>query len=350
MGAPLTRLRGFTIVELLVVIAIMGMLVGLLIPAVQASREAARRTECTNNLKQFGLAFLSFESQNRAFPAGLTARLYGPIISVSKGQMHGFMIDLLPYIEEGSLDALYDHNAMFFAPQNAAAIATPIGIALCPSSPGNRSPVDGMFKMSNLATPSVMQQYGPIFNLLDSRYSGQYRGAITDYAVPVKAAKAFANSLGYNVTDGFAELQSMFPLPSQKDAIGSAALALVGPSVFEIREQTRARQITDGLSHTFMMTEAAGRPQHWQAGNHTTLGEPLECAWANPLGMGIFINGDAGGSVLQQDNNHQIYSFHSSGVNFLFADGHVDLIPSEADARLILALMTPSRGEIFEKR
>ncbi len=115
--------------------------------------------------------------------------------------------------------------------------------------------------------------------------------------------------------------------------------------MFEIKQQTRARQITDGLSHTFMMTEVAGRPQHWQAGQRVPTGEPVDSAWANPLGMGCLLDGD-GTAILQQDNEYQIYSFHPGGANFVFADGHVELFDETTDPRIILAIMTPNRKEL----
>ncbi|MEX0978238.1 MAG: DUF1559 domain-containing protein [Pirellulales bacterium] len=348
MATARIRSSGFTLIELLVVIAIIGLLIGLLIPAIQASREASRRAHCTNNLKQFGIAFSNFESQNRTFPAGLTAHLQGPIVSVGTGHMHGVLVDLLPFIEEGNIDALYDHKAMFFAPQNAAAIAMPMGIAHCPSSPGDREPVSGTFKMSQMATPSVMEQFGAAFDALDAKYTGTYRGTTTDYAVPVKAAKAYANSLGYNVSDSFAELPGMFPLPPLSEILPSILLALIGPSAVIFNERTQVREVTDGLSHTFMMTEAAGRPEHWEKGNRTYTDEPLPCAWANPLAMGVFINGETGDPAMQKDNNHEIYSFHPGGVNFLFADGHVEYLAEDTPPRLILGLMTPSHGETLD--
>jgi len=89
---------GFTLVELLVVIAIIGILIALLLPAVQAAREAARRMSCTNNLKQWGLAFHTYHDANKSFPA----QRCGPSDNISWG-MHGFFIVLLPYIEQNAL-------------------------------------------------------------------------------------------------------------------------------------------------------------------------------------------------------------------------------------------------------
>ena len=96
--------RGFTLVELLVVIAIIGILVAMLLPAVQAAREAARRTQCTNNLKQIGLAILNFESQFGALPAGAVHKDQG------RDAEYTMFLLLLPYLEEGDVN----HNIIFF--------------------------------------------------------------------------------------------------------------------------------------------------------------------------------------------------------------------------------------------
>ena len=119
---------GFTLVELLTVIAIIGTLIGLLLPAVQRSREAAHRLSCTNNLKQIGLAVLNYENENRVLPPRCKTsepyRGWGPI--------------LLPYMEEKGLAKQYNYNLNFWDLGNSAAVSTPITVFSCPSAPWGR--------------------------------------------------------------------------------------------------------------------------------------------------------------------------------------------------------------------
>ncbi|HVX09793.1 MAG TPA: DUF1559 domain-containing protein [Pirellulales bacterium] len=113
--------RAFTLVELLVVIAIIGILVALLLPAVQAAREAARRSQCSNNMKQIGVAVANYESSNRAYPA---AGFYSSTEAMS---VH---FAILPFIEQGTIYSLYQTN-------ETAARQLPIPTFGCPSDPGN---------------------------------------------------------------------------------------------------------------------------------------------------------------------------------------------------------------------
>src|SRR4030042_7024281 len=93
--------RGFTLVELLVVIAIIGILIALLLPAVQAAREAARRASCLNNLTQLGIALQNYESAHGVLPPG-TIDKQGPIHNKPEGYQMSWVVQLLPYVEEGN--------------------------------------------------------------------------------------------------------------------------------------------------------------------------------------------------------------------------------------------------------
>ncbi len=121
--------NGFTLVELLVVIAIIGILVALLLPAIQAAREAARRSQCSNNLKQIGLAVLNFESTNKRFPAGSTtkgAAISGPYWST-------WTIDILPFMEETALHDLWDPKIVLENPGNRTIKQSRVVSYLCPT-------------------------------------------------------------------------------------------------------------------------------------------------------------------------------------------------------------------------
>src|SRR4051794_27503285 len=129
--------RAFTLIELLVVIAIIAVLIALLLPAVQAAREAARRVQCVNNLVQIGVALQNYESAHEMLPAGVINPT-GPIVEAPKGYHMSWMVQILPYIEQGNAFKKINFNAGVYDPRNATVRAHQISIFLCPSNPGVR--------------------------------------------------------------------------------------------------------------------------------------------------------------------------------------------------------------------
>ena len=208
--------RAFTLVELLVVIAIIGILIALLLPAVQSSREAARRLSCMNNLKQIGLAVLNFESENGALPprcqTSVPYRGWGPII--------------LPYLEEQPLAKEYQYNLNFWDPGNATAVSTPVTVYCCPSAaPGRKV---GIITDDDAPVPGIVT--GSI-------------GAEGDYFAP-------------NAVDAFWWPPAQYALAS--DELEAPALAVDGCR--------RICEITDGTANTLLISELAGRPDQWILG------------------------------------------------------------------------------------
>ena len=126
------RSRAFTLVELLVVIAIIGVLVALLLPAVQAAREAARRASCANNLVQISLAVHHYEMAHGVYPAG-TINSTGPIVNAPSGYHHNWMVQILPYIEQQNAYNHLDKKASIYSPQNMTVAANMPKWASCPS-------------------------------------------------------------------------------------------------------------------------------------------------------------------------------------------------------------------------
>jgi prepilin-type N-terminal cleavage/methylation domain-containing protein len=124
--------RGFTLIELLVVIAIIAILIALLLPAVQQAREAARRTQCKNNLMQLGIAMHTYEMSFEMMPPG-TVNLTGPIRNIEEGYHMSWLVQILPAIEQAGLFGNINFNESVYAQANAGPRATAIVSFLCPS-------------------------------------------------------------------------------------------------------------------------------------------------------------------------------------------------------------------------
>lgn len=132
MNRHVDRKLGFTLVELLVVIAIIGILVALLLPAVQAAREAARRTQCVNNTSQLILAIHNYDMAYRVLPPG-TINENGPIVDKAEGYHHSWVSQILPYIEEGNTYKHIDFSVGVYEPANVEVRQTFISVLECPS-------------------------------------------------------------------------------------------------------------------------------------------------------------------------------------------------------------------------
>jgi len=126
--------RGFTLVEFLVVLAIISILLGLLLPAIQAAREASRNTQCQNNLKQIGLALINYEAAHRTFPAG-----------ASGVDRSTWFPAILPYVEQSNLYTSYNFSLSHLSDENKNIVQTPISVMRCPSDRGDISKISNNY-------------------------------------------------------------------------------------------------------------------------------------------------------------------------------------------------------------
>ena len=351
--------RAWTLVELLVAVAIIALLIGLLLPAVQAAREAGRRVTCTNNMRQVGLALHNFEATRKRLPPS-SVQLPGMTLPVgfngkemseyqkvgTAGTLpahyarHCFLTSILPYLERSNLigqGSTFDQRQDWFAPANRPAAATLIPTFLCPSNPSALRVVDtarlGSADRSSYAA------------------GGDWRPAITDY-MAVNRANSNASGAVWN-----AITQQSPPYPGDQNV-----RAVLASNSF-----TRLAAITDGLSNTVMIGEAAGRPSRW---NFDRMAEEyaggadayMNGPWAHS-GNEIAVDGSAvttAGGVrtasnlnnvaglavtcsVNCTNQGELYAFHKGGASVILGDCSVKFLPSSIDLKLLMLLC--ARGD-----
>jgi len=317
-----TSRLGFTLVELLVVIAIIGILVALLLPAIQAAREAARRTQCLNHLKQMGLAILNYESTRKCYPRGrwnLTADVSKhavPDRPLAKSHDACWTVVVLPYAEEQSIASQYDPKKEWFNTSNRTSVSYPLSIFVCPS-------------VSEL-------------NRVDAVFTSDPKPAAGDYGC--------SNGVGSNIWLSHPELG---PYPGSAigdpNFTGENHAQVIGVMTKTMmRQPCRMKDITDGTSKTWLIAEDAGRPDQFSDGRP---GDPTGkiipvfagAAWADP-DSGFTV---AKEPVINHSNDSEIYSFHPGGAQFVFADGSTRYISSTLDSVTGIALVTRAGGEIL---
>ncbi len=292
----------FTLIELLVVIAIIGILIAMLLPAVQAAREGARRTQCTNNLKQLALATHNFEEAQGYVPPSATDAV---------GNRRGFMSYVLPYLEETNVSELYDSNIEWFAAENQTAIQTQLPVLQCPSTPESS-------RSSSGTTGGIA-----------------WSGACSDYGV----------------------MQGLDS--STTTYMGISAEKPLKRGFTRDRQTTLLAHVTDGLSNSILLVEIAGQPELWILGQKmdpSAIGKtPAQLAengvWGgrkfklSPRGHTLDGLNFPGLCAMNCSNNSGMYSFHPGIALVAMGDGSVRTLEESLDVYILYALTTIQAGE-----
>jgi prepilin-type N-terminal cleavage/methylation domain-containing protein/prepilin-type processing-associated H-X9-DG protein len=303
------RRNAFTLIELLVVIAIIGIMVALLLPAIQAAREAARRTSCQNNLKQLGLAFHNFENVRGELPLAYT----DPAIV-----QNNWMPFILPYVEGNQLITGYDLNVSWWRDPNRPIVAKQLPIVQCPSTP-----IRNRIQDKPETTPP------------------NKTGACSDYFTPAGVHPDINLSLDASEQINTAmDLRGVICWFSAANPVNMLAA------------------VEDGTSSSIMVGECAGREDVWRRGemfknnfNSTPKVRARGGAWAttdNAYEIGQRKAWDAAfgpipGVVAINNSNewgHCFYSFHPGGANFLYADGSVRYLSETMPLKLLAHQVT----------
>jgi prepilin-type N-terminal cleavage/methylation domain-containing protein/prepilin-type processing-associated H-X9-DG protein len=308
------RAAGFTLIELLVVISIIGILIGLTLPALQAAREQARRTQCQNNLKQIGLAIAQYAETNNVLPPGYTA-IYDSYLKKEIGPGWGWGSRILPYLEQQPIYSQINFDLALHTPEWLTVRTTPLAMFLCPTD-----------EMPRKWTANEGAMW-------------YFQGVVHSAFVPI------CDVAGANYVGNF----------------GIGEPGVDGEGVFFRNTAIRLQDIRDGLTHTFAAGERSVNLGNGR-GHATWVGSVPGCQlWScvpdpfDPDG-GVCRREDASGMILGHTGEgrgpgdpmgdvNQFLSQHGRGCFFLFLDGHVRWIPGSINYQSYKALSTRSGQE-----
>jgi prepilin-type N-terminal cleavage/methylation domain-containing protein len=285
--------RGFTLVELLVVIAIIGILIALLLPAIQGAREAARRMSCSNNLKQVALAIHNYEGAQRVYPPA------GVNWSTPGYPNHSCIAYLLPYLEQSNVRAAYDMSKAWDHAQNKLAIETELPILKCPTAPRA------------------------------AKYTADYFSCTQFYLDGPAMRACQAKNIRPQSWEGFLEQQTKT----------------------QYRGTITHADIRDGLSHTWLYFEDAGRPAIYDR-RKKQIGASFFATdghWADSRGYFNMHDICAGTQMINCGNDNEIFAFHDGGAYFAFGDGSVRFEQETIAPQVFVALFTRAGGDVVNR-
>ncbi|QEH38565.1 Type II secretion system protein G precursor [Aquisphaera giovannonii] len=323
----MARRRGFTLIELLVVIAIISVLIGLLLPAVQSAREAARRVQCTNNLKQMGLALHNYEGSTGSFPSGVISALANPSWTMPPGQCTAFPADIgpgwslfalmSPYLEQQVLTNSLNFSLTIADPSNQTTRQTRIATYVCPSDDATTGV--SMYDCGDPPVASNLPQ--PVLpNLGPNSYVGCLGGATGGYPT------SLVGCYEYQPFNG----------------------------IFHRNSRVRIADITDGTSNTvgigerddyFVTTTWVGVIPGAEAIYNPQRGKGCS-NWRPPL-VAVLAHGRQFTVNAPDASPGAFQSQHPAGGNFLFMDGSVRFVKSTMSLPTMWAICTRNLGEII---
>jgi prepilin-type N-terminal cleavage/methylation domain-containing protein/prepilin-type processing-associated H-X9-DG protein len=322
------RRSAFTLIELLVVIAIIAILIGLLLPAVQKIREAAARMSCSNNLKQIGLALHNYHDANNQFPPGGITN--GDCCSTQGGPNWAILI--LPYIEQDNLFKQYDRTHTVENQANAFLRTQFVKTYNCPSDPNiNKTLVPASGPGNDVNALYATSSYRGVAGMTDGL--AWFDDATGAPGYPVGQRGVLHSGIDYKYPSMFGRSNATSPY-SSPERIGS---------------------ITDGTSNTIAVGEyttntTITRTTFW-AYEYTSYA--MSEIVLPPQSRQLLNNFDACSAItvpgFTNGNNpckRGFASFHSGGINFLFADGSVHLLSTNIDMLLLGGLATVGNGEV----